>query len=232
MQTVHLIFISGCLSLHIYFVYLVPYEKLSNIEENYERISLKNLTENIAPFIDWESFINTYLKYYKSREVIQNEETIIVLGYEYFQSLTELLKEYNQTEESRFILKFSIFTHILKFSLPLLSSDFRSQLSILNEAITGATLNDRWQHCIDHVDATSTLGFAVGRMFVKKQFDKAKSTASEMIQRIRDSFTANFPKISWMDEETRHLAEEKINSVNELVGFPDFIMNDTQLNNR
>jgi neprilysin len=154
------------------------------------------------------------------------------LGYEYFLNLTNFLKEYNQTEENRFMLKFSMFIHLLKFSLPLLSSEYRSQLSILNEAITGATLNDRWQHCIDHVDATSTLGFAVGRMFVKKKFDKAKSTASEMIKRIRDSFTANFPTIQWMDEDTRHLAEEKIKSVTELIGFPDFIMNDAEINKK
>ena len=164
--------------------------------------------------------------------IVKEDDTIIVLGYEYFLNLTTFLNEYNQTEGKRFILKFSMFIHLLKFSLPLLSSEYRLQLSILNEAITGATLNDRWQHCIDHVDATSTLGFAVGRMFVKKKFNKAQSTASEMIKRIRDSFTANFPSIAWMDEETRHLAEEKIKSVTELIGYPNFIMNDTEINNK
>ena len=205
---------------------------MSNIEENYERISLKNLTENIAPILNWYNFTNSYLKRYNSSEVIQNEETIVVLGSEYFINLTNLLNEYNKTEEGRFIINFSMFVHVLKFSLPLLSNDYRIQLSILNEAITGASLSDRWQHCIDHVDATSTLGFAVGRMFVKKKFNGSKSSASQMIQRIRNSFTANFPTVSWMDDETRLLAEEKIKNVNELIGYPDFIFNDTELNNK
>lgn len=129
-------------------------------------------------------------------------------------------------------VKFFIYIHILKFTLPLLSNEFRQQLSLLNEALTGATLNERWQQCIDHVDSTASLGFATGRMFVRKTFKTAKANASNMIERIRRSFIANFPNVEWMDDETRHLAEDKIKSVIELIGYPEFILNDTELNTR
>jgi membrane metallo-endopeptidase-like protein 1 len=182
--------------------------------------------------MNWFNFTNSLLQRYNSSETIKNDDTIVVLGYEYFQNLTNLLNEYNSTDETRFAIKFSMFIHLLKFSLPLISSEYRAQLNVLNEALTGASLNERWQQCIDHVDSTTTLGFAVGRMFVRKKFNKAKSTASDMIKRIRNSFTANFPSVSWMDEETRIAAEDKIQGVNELIGYPDYILNDLQLNEK
>ena len=69
-------------------------------------------------------------------------------------------------------------------------------------------------------------------MFVRKSANDAKHSAKRMIKSIKQSFVENFPKIPWMDEETRRLAEEKVNSVDELIGYPDFIDYDELLNNR
>jgi predicted metalloendopeptidase len=69
-------------------------------------------------------------------------------------------------------------------------------------------------------------------MFIRASPNNAKIEAQKMIRSIKHSFIENFPKIAWMDEETRHLAEEKVNSVDDLIGYPDFIENDEQLNGR
>lgn len=69
-------------------------------------------------------------------------------------------------------------------------------------------------------------------MFIRKSPNNAKVLAQNMIRSIKNSFVENFPKIPWMDDETRKLAEEKVDSVNELIGYPDFIENDTLLNLR
>ncbi len=69
-------------------------------------------------------------------------------------------------------------------------------------------------------------------MFIRKSANDAKLSAKKMIKSIKQSFVENFPRIPWMDEETRHLAEEKVNSVDELIGYPDFIDDDELLNNR
>ena len=66
------------------------------------------------------------MKHFNSSFEIKNEETLVITNYEYFQSLTKLLNEYNQTEEKRFILKFSIFAQLLKYSLPSLSKKYDS----------------------------------------------------------------------------------------------------------
>jgi len=53
-----------------------------------------------------------------------------------------------------------------------------------------------------------------------------------MIKSIKESFVKKFEEIEWMDEETRLLAKEKVNYVDELIGYPDFLENDEQLNLR
>ena len=94
----------------------------------YNRVSIRNLTENLAPFIDWKIFLNKYLQTYDSKEVISNDDTIVVLGVEYFQNLTDLINEYRSDSEKLFTLKFYLFMPIIKFSMPLLSSEFRKEL--------------------------------------------------------------------------------------------------------
>lgn len=91
---------------------------------------------------------------------------------------------------------------------------------------------ERWQTCIEHTDNIFGLGYAITRMFIRASPNNAKIEAQKMIRSIKHSFIENFPKIAWMDEETRHLAEEKVNSVDDLIGYPDFIENDEQLNGR
>jgi predicted metalloendopeptidase len=69
-------------------------------------------------------------------------------------------------------------------------------------------------------------------MFIRKEPTNAKNAAEEMIRSIKKSFIRNFPSISWMDNETRTLAEDKVNKVDDLIGYPEFILNDEQLNQR
>lgn len=69
-------------------------------------------------------------------------------------------------------------------------------------------------------------------MFIRKTPSDSKQMAQNIIKSIKKSFIANFPKIEWMDSETRTLAEDKVNSVEELISYPEFITNDLMLNSK
>ncbi|GFY69362.1 endothelin-converting enzyme homolog [Trichonephila inaurata madagascariensis] len=45
-----------------------------------------------------------------------------------------------------------------------------------------------------------------------------------MIQGIKESFKDNLPSLKWMDPETRKLAAEKVDSMIDTVGYPEFIL--------
>jgi len=53
-----------------------------------------------------------------------------------------------------------------------------------------------------------------------------------MINQIRKAFTKNLKNLDWMDAETRASAEEKANAITDMIGFPDFILQPSELDER
>jgi predicted metalloendopeptidase len=46
---------------------------------------------------------------------------------------------------------------------------------------------------------------------------------------IREAFNELLVENHWMDEETRDVARDKANAMNERIGYPDYILNDSAL---
>ena len=103
----------------------------------YTRVKLSSLTKKHGTFLNWTKFINRFLKRYDSDQVLKDSDEIIVMGLDYFTSLTNLIKEYQKDKDKEKTLRFSILFHLIKFSLPLLSKDYRNQLTTIGEALTG-----------------------------------------------------------------------------------------------
>ena len=193
---------------------------------------MSDLDEIFLPYFNWRNFLNRFLKAYNSNETLSQSDTIIVMGLEYFHKLRGILDVYHSTPEKEKTLKLAVVFHLIKFSLPLLSKEYRNQFSAIGEALTGTIALERWQTCIEHTDNIFGLGYAVTKMFLRAVPNNSKYLAQELIKSIKQSFVDNFYKLSWMDEETSRLAEDKVNHVDDLIGYPDFIENDEILNLR
>ena len=50
-----------------------------------------------------------------------------------------------------------------------------------------------------------------------------------MIHDIREAFNELLEHNEWMDDETRAVAKDKANSMNERIGYPEYITNTTRL---
>lgn len=88
-----------------------------------------------------------------------------------------------------------------------------------------------WRYCVS--DTNNAIGFAIGAMFVREVFHgEAKPQAEEMINEIRNAFKQNFMNLKWMDDETRRMAEEKADAISDMIGFPDYILDPVQLDER
>ncbi|KAJ8413156.1 hypothetical protein AAFF_G00091520 [Aldrovandia affinis] len=74
--------------------------------------------------------------------------------------------------------------------------------------------------------------YAAGRMFVDQHFQEDKKLMmEELIEGIRWAFMDMLDKENdWMDEITKSKAKDKAHSVLAKVGYPDFILNDTHIN--
>jgi len=74
------------------------------------------------------------------------------------------------------------------------------------------------------------LGMAVGTLFIRDNFNhESKETALEMIHTIREAFNELLADIHWMDDETRAVAKEKADEMNERIGYPEILTNRTEL---
>nr|XP_009939946.1 PREDICTED: endothelin-converting enzyme 2-like [Opisthocomus hoazin] len=57
----------------------------------------------------------------------------------------------------------------------------------------------------------------------------ANDRAEEMISEIRAAFEVSLDQLDWMDEKTRQAAKEKADAIYDMIGFPDFILDNKEL---
>ena len=53
-----------------------------------------------------------------------------------------------------------------------------------------------------------------------------------MVEDIRGAMEDTIESVSWMDDQTRRTALEKVRRIESLVGYPDYMLVDSELNKR
>ncbi|XP_077864462.1 endothelin-converting enzyme 1-like [Saccoglossus kowalevskii] len=88
---------------------------------------------------------------------------------------------------------------------------------------------ERCEACVNHI--SYTMQFAIARIFVDERFDdESKANTNQIIDYIQDALLQMIDDASWMDELTKNTAKQKILLMHRNIGFPDWIKNDTELN--
>lgn len=113
-----------------------------------------------------------------------------------------------------------------------LSKPFRDAYKGVRKALMGSDGGEEiWRYCV--ADTNNVVGFAVGAIFVRQAFHgESKPQAQQMINEVRDAFKQNLRNLTWMEKRTRRLAEEKANAISDMIGFPDYILNDAKLDRK
>ncbi|XP_023378101.1 phosphate-regulating neutral endopeptidase [Pteropus vampyrus] len=115
--------------------------------------------------------------------------------------------------------------------IPNLSRRFQYRWLEFSRVIQGTTtLLPQWDKCVNFIE--SALPYVVGKMFVDVHFQEdKKEMMEELIEGVRWAFIDMLEKENeWMDAGTKRKAKEKARAVLAKVGYPEFIMNDTHVN--
>ncbi|HSC48151.1 MAG TPA: M13 family metallopeptidase [Gammaproteobacteria bacterium] len=101
-------------------------------------------------------------------------------------------------------------------SKPFVDEDFQ-----MNAALTGAKqLQPRWQRVVASED--NALGFALGKAYVEKEFPpSSKQAVVDILHAIRASLRDDLETLAWMSPETRKAAIDKLDFMQERIGYPD-----------
>uniref|UniRef100_A0A672YQQ1 Phosphate regulating endopeptidase homolog, X-linked n=1 Tax=Sphaeramia orbicularis TaxID=375764 RepID=A0A672YQQ1_9TELE len=204
---------------------LIPYENRTS-ENMYNRHPLSYLQQNIPQF-DWVGFVKAVMKSKTDPPLsISSSERVIVRAPQYFKELFKLINTTDPRTVANYVQWRTVFSRITT-----LSRRFLYRYLDYARVTTGTTsLTPRWDKCVNYVE--NSLVYATGRLFVNAHFQEDKKhMMEELIDGIRWAFMDILEKENdWMDEETKLKALDKAHAVLAKVGYPEFILNDTYLN--
>jgi len=207
----------------------IPPDERRDEEKMYNLMAIAEL-QDLAPFMSWIDYFIDALR--NVRKKVTDKEKIVVYAPKYLSNLTVVMNDYMATTEGNITINNYLVWQTVRTLTSCLSRPFRDAYKGLRKALVGTEGGEEpWRYCV--TDTNNVLGFAVGAMYVREVFQgKSKAMAQEMIDEVKTAFKENLKDLEWMDEETRRLAEEKADAITDMIGFPDYILDPKQLDEK
>ncbi|XP_031550822.1 endothelin-converting enzyme 1-like [Actinia tenebrosa] len=172
--------------------------------------------------INWLEF---FTKLFEDTDFKPTESTQIALqSRTFFKSLNRYLYNASKSDLANYMM-----WRLINHYSSILSKPFRQSLPTFYKVFRGTVPEvPRWETCL--MEVKSYFGMAIGRMFVEEVFrNGSKAEVTEMVENIKEVFIQDFDQVDWMDSKTRAVAKEKAKAMDEHVGYPEFIMDDSKL---
>lgn len=163
----------------------------------------------LTPSFDWEA--------YADRLAAPHAERINVSNPEFYKSLEKTFSSTSLDD-----LKTYLTWHLLHVGASALPQAFvQEDFAFFGQTLTGAKeLKPRWKRCVEAVDAD--LPEALGQKYVESAFgSQAKQRMAVLISNITRSLEKDINTLDWMTPATKKRALEKLNAIQNKVGFPD-----------
>ncbi|MCF4100321.1 M13 family metallopeptidase [Gillisia sp. M10.2A] len=176
--------------------------------KTYNPMTVAQLQKQVGA-LDWKRYFN---------EIgASSIDTVIVAQPKYMEALQKTFAA-NKVADWKTYLRWSLFNDAANA----LSTDIeRANWEFYQQTLTGAKeqrpLNERALGTVN-----GTLGEALGKLYVEENFPpEAKAKAQEMIANIIKAYEVRINNLSWMSEDTKKKAIEKLGTTQIKVGYPD-----------
>jgi predicted metalloendopeptidase len=110
----------------------------------------------------------------------------------------------------------------LHSATPLLPNAFVDEnFAFFGKTLTGAKeLRPRWKRCVQYTD--SDLGEALGQAYVAEAFPpESKQDTLKMVHELEAALKSDIQQLSWMSEDTKKQALEKLSHIDNKIGYPN-----------
>jgi len=190
----------------------LPREERRDASKLYNPMPVSKLTE-LDPTTPWLEYINRVL----SPDIVKvdDTETIIVDVPSYIRDLSALLSVTPARIQANYLM-----WRAAAASMAYLTEEADKIALKFSKKLTGKSEEaPRWRKCVGA--ASGSMANAVGSLYVTKYFDEdSKSTALDMVARIRNQFELIINQVDWMDDETKERAKVKAKGMVEHIGYP------------
>ncbi|CAG0916983.1 unnamed protein product [Notodromas monacha] len=184
----------------------LPEETRHDTGELYRKLSLSDLRREVHVF-DWDTYFNASL-FIK----IDEDEPIVTYSLPYLQRMSKII-----SKTDRRIVHNLVVWHLIKELMGVMPDGYQEVLAEFKRSLLGINAHrGLWKTCVDITN--KRMGMAVGAMYIRETFNhQSKETALEMIHTLREAFNELLEDNIWMDDETRRVAREKADAMNERI---------------
>lgn len=185
---------------------------LNNVElrdpvRNYNKMSIADL-QTLVPEIDWNTFLAAMNIHTDSLSVGQVEH----------------LKECGKMLEQEPLedIKTLFLWQAIDGAAPYLSDEiYMANFDFYGRVLSGSEEpKPLWKRAVGIVEGS--LGEAVGQMYVKRYFPKAnKDRMLKLVHNLQAAFRQRIEALTWMSDETKAKAIDKLESMTIKIGYPD-----------
>ncbi|GFN77023.1 membrane metallo-endopeptidase-like 1-like protein [Plakobranchus ocellatus] len=188
-------------------------------EEKEEKGKVEDAQNNFKQLFDMLRYLRVFIP-----DEITEDEPVVLFATQYIQDVVSIINNTDKRIVSNYLM-----WRLVMDVVPELASPFQQANTEYKAVMQGMKREQvRWKKCVEFVN--KRVGMAVGAMFIRNNFKKeSKDTASDMIHDIREAFNELLEENEWMDDQTRAFAKEKANSMDERIGYPEFITDPAQL---
>lgn len=182
-------------------------EKLRDPLANYHKKSMAEFKQEFTGF-DWDAYFNARgvnTDYININQPEPIKESITIIN----DTDLELIKTY---------LKYRIINGAASF---LDDKTYDIAFDFYNRVLSDQKEpKPRWKRAVAMIDGS--LGEMVGQLYVKKYFPSdAKKRMEKLVKNLQHAYKDRIENLTWMGEDTKKRAIEKLNKFNAKIGYPD-----------
>ncbi|OWA53575.1 putative Neprilysin [Hypsibius exemplaris] len=217
---------------------LSPEEIRANVSIQYNKMSLRQFATTYTSKIGWDTqqLVEYFSGAWQNPDInaVLNESTVVnVAQTRYWNVMTSSLAAFESsditaTANNRRLFANYMVWQILRGYVGRLGDEFRNISRTFSAVLSGATTPPpRWESCVNSV--TNEFPEAVGRLYVERNFHKdTKQKLQTMVDYIFDAFKTMVVGSHWMSHVTRIRALEKAENFAVLIGYDDYIVDDSE----
>ncbi|XP_054931290.1 membrane metallo-endopeptidase-like 1 [Dermacentor andersoni] len=155
---------------------------------------------------------------------LTENQTIEFLAEEYYSNLDKFLKSVHCDT----LFNFAGLRRVLSWAAQA-SQKFRNVSFELKNASSGIKAQKpRWETCVSAIN--NKMPEIAGYLYVQHKFSgRAKEEVEDLVRRLTAIFNETIQNSTWMDNQTKSVAEEKLANMITKIGYPSRILNKTYL---
>uniref|UniRef100_A0A674BFJ9 Membrane metalloendopeptidase like 1 n=1 Tax=Salmo trutta TaxID=8032 RepID=A0A674BFJ9_SALTR len=172
------------------------------------------VVEEMLQVLELETDIANVSAIFNKKQLIEMDEInyteVVVYSSPYLEKMNKVLSKHTVRSELMITMQNYLTWQVVMERVSSLSRRFKDARAHYRKALYGTTVEEaRWRDCVRYVQGS--MENAVGALYVRETFaGESKRMVSDLISKIQEAYVETLEELSWMDDQSKEKAREKI----------------------